>query len=284
MGSIKQLEETSPSMKQRGRIPKSLQAFCVLLAAVASAAFVSDDVRGTIQNLIGGENPLFDIPNDFSQRRRLTAENGIAVFVSNSDSPNANKLKMDLKQSSVVNTVMELNVDVTSLPNFVLPECNRAQSRYEEFQSTHPHLAVELLKYCALAQNDGGLFVDADSPILTTLEDLLGQGLPYNIALLNDEFISQAIHGALLYLKDGTIAKQMVQVLTTTSLDVLKASPLLITKSLYDAIAADAKVGTLVPGTVSNGWYLLQHKCTINPLGGRQVSVPISSYALNSYR
>lgn len=286
MGSQKEVDKTSSSNRQHGRIPKSLQAFCVLLAVVASAAAVSNDVRSSVQQLIGGENAAVDISNYF-QRRRLTVENDgatIAVFVSNSESPNANKLKQDLKQSSLANTVVELNAEFTSLPNFVLPACNKAQSRYEEFQSTHPHLAVELLKYCALAQNDGGLFVDADSPMLTTLEDLLGEGLPYNIALLNDEYVSQAVHGALLYLKDGTIAKQMVEVLTTTSLDVLKASPLLITKSLYDAVAADAKVGTLVPGTVSNGWYLLQHKCTINPLGGRQVSAPISSYALNTYR
>ncbi|KAL3941594.1 MAG: hypothetical protein SGBAC_004068 [Bacillariaceae sp.] len=286
MGSQKVVDKTSSSNRHHGSIPKSLQAFCVFLAVVASAAAVSNDVRSSVQQLIGGENAAVDISNYF-QRRRLTAENDgatIAVFVSNSESPNANKLKQDLKQSYLANTVVELNAEFTSLPNFILPACNKAQSRYEEFQSTHPHLAVELLKYCALAQNDGGLFVDADSPMLTTLEDLLGEGLPYNIALLNDEYVTQAVHGALLYLKDGTIAKQMVEVLTTTSLDVLKASPLLITKSLYDAIAADAKVGTLVPGTVSNGWYLLQHKCTINPLGGRQVSAPISSYALNTYR
>mmetsp|Transcript_27551 Transcript_27551/g.66995 ORF Transcript_27551/g.66995 Transcript_27551/m.66995 type:complete len:759 (+) Transcript_27551:85-2361(+) len=284
MGFQNVVDKESSSNRQQGRIPKSLQAFCVLLAVVASAAVVSDDVRISVQQLIRGESAAIGISNG-SQRRRLTAGNdgsGIAVFVSNSGSPNANKLKQDLKQSSLVNTFVELNAEFTSLPNFVLPACSKVQPRYEEFQSTHPHLAVELLKYCALAQNDGGLFVDADSPMLTTLEDLLGEGLPYNIALLNDEYVSQAVHGALLYLKDGTIAKQMVQVLTTTSLEVLKASPLLITKSLYDAIAADAKVGTLVPGTVSNGWYLLQHKCTINPvIGGRQAADYSSKYNIS---
>ena len=286
MGTENKIQGAYSCDRRLGKIPASLQAFCVLVAVVASSAFVSNDVRGAVQQLIGGENAVVS-DSKGSQRRRLSEENNglkIAVFVSDSDAPNAKKLKQDLEQSALVNTVIELNADFDLLPNFVLPSCNKAQSRYDELRSTHRHLAVELLKYCALAQNDGGLFVDADSPMLTNLEDTLGKTLPYNIALLNDEYIPQAVHGGLLYLKDGTIARQMVEVLTTTALDVLEASPLLITKSLYDAIAADAKVGQLVPGTVSNGWYLLQHKCTINPLGGRQVSAPISSYALNSYR
>ncbi|KAL3942424.1 MAG: hypothetical protein SGBAC_003383 [Bacillariaceae sp.] len=99
------------------------------------------------------------------------------------------------------------------------------------------NLHTQTLKYCALAQNDGNLFADADSSMLTTLENVLGNGLPYIIALLNDEYVPQAVHGALLYLKDGTIAKQMVELLTTTSLEVLKVPPLLITKTLYEAIA-----------------------------------------------
>jgi hypothetical protein len=156
------------------------------------------------------------------------------------------------------------------------------QNRYQEFQTTHKHLALELLKYCALSE--GGLFLDSDSPMVSTLEDLMLGSKTKNMAVLNDEYVPRAIHGAFLYLKDGSIAQQMVQVLTTTSFDVLKSSPLLLPKSLYDAIAAQAKVGALTPGALNEDWHLLQHKCTINPLGGRQVTAPISNYALNSYR
>lgn len=296
MGSKVGIEGSSSSQRKHGGIHSSLQAFfCIFIVVIATASSVSGDVSGTIQQLVDDETAtvvhidgIDGIDDSATQQRRQLAEKSsgskITVFVSDSGSPNASKLKQDMKHSKLVQTLVELNVESATLPNFVLPACNKAQSRYEEFRSTQPHLAIELLKYCALSQNDGGLFVDADSPILTTLEDLLGEELPYNIAVLNDEYIPQAVHGALLYLKDSTIAKQMVQVLTTTSLDVLKASPLLLTKNVYDAIASDARVGTLIAGTVTNGWYLLQHKCTINPLGGRQVSAPISSYALNSYR
>jgi hypothetical protein len=147
-------------------------------------------------------------------------------------------------------------------------------------------LAVELIKYCALAQSNGGLIIDADSPMLTTLEDLLGEGLPNNVALLNDEYVPQAIHGAFLYLKDGTIAKQMVNLLTKTPLEELKASPIiLITRGLYSSIATDSKVSVLQPGITTSGWYLLQHKCTIGPVRGGHTADSVSSYNIsNSYR
>jgi hypothetical protein len=220
--------------------------------------------------------------------RRLTEESSISstisVFVSHSETPNAAKLLRDLEHSPSVQKVVVLNHQEPKLPKFVLPACGNdmVQNRYQEFQTTHKHLALELLKYCALSE--GGLFLDSDSPMVSTLEDLMLGSKTKNMAVLNDEYVPRAIHGAFLYLKDGSIAQQMVQVLTTTSFDVLKSSPLLLPKSLYDAIAAQAKVGALTPGALNEDWHLLQHKCTINPLGGRQVTAPISNYALNSYR
>ncbi|CAJ1962735.1 unnamed protein product [Cylindrotheca closterium] len=273
--------------KRKSRIfPKSLQAFacCLLLAFVI-------DVRGwvIIPQLICDDKVGIEFPNAL-KRRQLRADDSsatITVFVSNADSYNAKKLKQDLRRSALVTTIVDLDANPpSSLPNFALPYCKKAQSRYMELHTTYPYLAVELIKYCALAQNDGGLIIDADSPILTTLEDLLGEGLHNNVALLNDEYAPQAIHGAFLYLKDGTIAKQMVNLLTKTTLEELKASHiLLITKGLYDSIAADTKVSALTSGIMSSDWYLFQHKCTINPVRGGQIadSVVLSYNISNSY-
>eukprot|EP00980_Cylindrotheca_fusiformis_P001952 scaffold443_cov125-Cylindrotheca_fusiformis.AAC.1 len=221
-------------------------------------------------------------------RRRLTEESSIkptvSVYVSHSESPNAAKLRRDLNHSPSVREVVILNAK-DPWPEFKVASCQggMAKSRYQEFQAnSHGHLALELLKYCALSTN-GGLFIDSDSPMLSNLDDMLGS-MPGNVAVLNDEYVPRAIHGAFFYVKDGSIPQQMVQVLTTTSFDVLKSSPLLLAKSLYDAIAAHAKVGVLSTGVPLNeDWYLLQHTCTINTLG-RKVTTPISTFALNSYR
>ena len=118
---------------------------------------------------------------------------------------------------------------------------------------------------------------------MDTLDHVLSYGK--NIAVLNDPFVPRSVHGALLWLKDDTkVAANMLQILLTTSVQVLESSPLLLAKSLYDIIATRAGVGKLSPGPVADNWYLLQHSCTVQPLGGRAVTTPISTYALNSYR
>lgn len=264
-----------------GGLTAVLKAFLPLvLVAVGIAAYTSEFDFSTIWSDNTSHNEAIS--------RRLTeasiGASSISIFVSHSETPNAGKLLRDLEHSPSVQEVVVLNDQDPTLPEFVAATCGSemVQRRYQEFRTTHKHLALELLKYCALSI-EGGLFLDSDSPVLSTIEGLLGSKAK-NMALLNDEYVPRAIHGAFLFLRDGTIAKQMVQVLTTTSFDVLKSSPLLLPKSLYDAIAEHAKVGALTPGPLSESWYLLQHKCTINPLGGRQVTAPISNYALNSYR
>jgi hypothetical protein len=152
-------------------------------------------------------------------------------------------------------------------------------------------LAIELLKYCAFVHYGGGLYLDSTSPLVDTFDHILFSKASTtttttNMAVLNDAFLPRSIHGALLRLQnnDNDVAKDMLQILLTTSLPVLESSPLLLAKSLYDLIAAKAGVGKLSAGAVGDDWFFLQHSCTINPLGGRQVTAPVSNYALNSYR
>ncbi|MGK3761392.1 MAG: hypothetical protein ACI8RD_013710 [Bacillariaceae sp.] len=180
-------------------------------------------------------------------------------------------------------------------------------------QSKQPHLAMELLKYCALEHYQGGLFVDSQSTLSSTVDHILAKTMPAdggvsrrsNLAVLNDPKISpNGIHGALLYIAvysnnesssptttKSTVAEDMIQLLMSTNVRVLESSPLLLSKSLYDFIAKDMKLTQLVPGAIdpskdknNNHWYLFQHTCSLFSLGQRQITAPISSYALNSHR
>jgi hypothetical protein len=189
-------------------------------------------------------------------------------------------------------------------------------------QSKQPHLAMELLKYCALEHYQGGLFVDSQSTLSSTVDHILAKTMSdgggggggggslsrrSNLAVLNDPKISpKGIHGALLYIAvysknnnesspitKSTVVADMIQLLMSTNVRVLESSPLLLSKSLYDFIAKDMKLTQLVPGAIdpsknknnnNNHWYLLQHTCSLFSLGQRQITAPISSYALNSHR
>lgn len=243
--------------------------------------------------------------------------------------PMVHKLEQDLRHSPIVAEVIAL--DVEKPPPF-LRTCGAGDSangnggsgsgsaleRLEVLKnSQQPHLAFELLKYCALESYNGGLYIDSHSSLTSTLELILSNAAVAaeqgsspasssigSLAVLNDPKIApKSIHGALLYVAKpatrgtsgetrrigrGTsrVISGMIQVLMTTNVKVLESSPLLLPKSLYDLIAEDSKVAQLAPGGDGNNrvWYLLQHTCTLLTTGQRQVTAPISDYALNSHR
>mmetsp|Transcript_27899 Transcript_27899/g.67591 ORF Transcript_27899/g.67591 Transcript_27899/m.67591 type:complete len:833 (-) Transcript_27899:678-3176(-) len=251
------------------------------------------------------------------------------------------KLEEDINLSSVVSEVVALNPEnpphfiqkcVTTTTGVDASNNNSAVDRMKAlFQSKQPHLATELLKYCALQFHRGGLYVDSQSALTSTLDHILTkttsvigsngavQTFPghseHNLAIINDPNVAQnSIHGALLYIAPydkssppNTVVDGMIDILMTTNIKVLETSPLLLPKSLYDLVAADARVASLSPGLTTVGgaggdngsgnennnngdgakkddWYLLQHTCTLYALGQREVTTPVSSYALNSYR
>ena len=218
------------------------------------------------------------------------------------------KLIEDLQSSASIGEVVYL--DVEHPPTF-LESCGSngiavvaaedgpstpiaAQERFGMLKaSRQPHLAMELLKYCALDHYKGGLYLDSQSTLSSTLDHVLTKMTKNsggNIAILNDPKISpDSIHGALLYFdkskqkQSRTVVQGMINVLLSTDVKTLQSSPLLLPKHLYDLISKDMGVATL-SSKADSKWYLLQHTCNLFALGQRELTVPISDYALNSHR
>lgn len=241
----------------------------VAISAFAFLLFVSYWVSS------GQEESALQHP--VSQPQQSSPSAKIKVVVAPSQHSTARKVLQDLHHSPLVEQVVVLDPK-----GEYVQSCTGASERLGHLPS---HLQWELLKYCALQYYKGGvLYLDAESPLMDTLDHILSYNK--NIAVVNDPFVPRSIHGALLYLTKNSqaVASSMLQILLTTSVPVLESSPLLLTKSLYDIIATQAGVGKLSPGPVGDSWYLLYHSCTVHPLGGRAVTTPISNYALNSYR
>lgn len=243
---------------------------------------------------------LLSAPANSQPRRALAAvEDGLPVFY-HVDSSNTNvnssilrRLEQDLKSHDGVQPV---NLDLQSPPAFV-GQCPGASERMTSFLKVQqPHLALEVLKYCALMNSGGrGLYLDSSSVLMETLSDIVNgvggaSSAGKNVAILNDAFLPSSIHGALMYFHSNhaasnqKIAQQMLKLLTETPVETLASNPTLIPKSLYDFIATDSGIENIVAGPMGQRWYILQHSCTIEPLGGRQVTAPVSPDALLSYR
>lgn len=254
---------TRPSRSSRSTtIVGAISAFAVLLFV---SYWLSGDREESSAAGLGQPKPL------------LSPSSRIKVVVAPSKHSTAQKLLQDLQHSLLVEQVIVLDP-----AGEYVQSCTGASQRLEMLPL---HLQWELLKYCALQYYKGGvLYLDAESPLMDTLDHILSYNK--NLAVLNDPFVPRSMHGALLYLNKNSqkdVASNMLQILMTTAVPVLDSSPLLLAKSLHDIIAMQAGVGKLSAGPAGD-WYLLQHACTVHPLGGREVNTPISNYALNSYR
>ncbi len=220
-------------------------------------------------------------------RRENKNKNGIPVFfpVYNDAESSAvtEKFMQDIQNSPSVGEIVPL--DMKNPPEF-LESCRivgmdvaAVKKRFAELKaSRQPHLATELLKYCALKHYQGGLFLDSQSTLSVTVDHIVSDITKTkggNIAVLNDPKVSvDSIHGAIFYVKkqSGKVVEGMISTLLSTDVKTLEKSPLLLPKTLYNMV------------TKGDNWYLLQHTCNLFALGQRQVSTPISNYALNSYR
>jgi len=247
------------------------------------------------------------IPVFFPIYTNANSETGLA------SSTVTDKLIQDIQNSPSVGEVVPLDVEHpppfldSCGSNFITvvtavhgaPGPSAAQERFTMLKaSRQPHLAMELLKYCTLEHYRGGLYLDSQSTLSSTLDHILGKmtnNSGGNIAVLNDPKISpDSIHGALLYVdksyakkskkkKSVSIVQGMISILLSTDVKILESSPLLLPKYLYGLIANDMGVTQL--STKSDAeWYLLQHTCNLGSLGRRELTTPISTYALNSHR
>lgn len=164
-------------------------------------------------------------------------------------------------------------VDVESQEAFLRENCRaEALERYQAFLvAQQAELALEIVKYCALATeispiNDSGddvLFVDLSSPLLVDLLDLVTVHDPKSIvddseinekrelikssiAILGaDKYFSRTISGSMMRLHSDhhqrKIAASMLDLMTTTPLSALYASPLLIPRKLFILVLKDVE-------------------------------------------
>eukprot|EP00531_Pseudo-nitzschia_arenysensis_P009691 CAMPEP_0116138922 /NCGR_PEP_ID=MMETSP0329-20121206/13031_1 /TAXON_ID=697910 /ORGANISM="Pseudo-nitzschia arenysensis, Strain B593" /LENGTH=707 /DNA_ID=CAMNT_0003633919 /DNA_START=164 /DNA_END=2287 /DNA_ORIENTATION=+ len=222
-------------------------------------------------------------------RRENKNNNGIPVFfpVYNDAESSAvtEKFMQDIRNSPSVGEIVPLDVKNPLLVEF-LDSCGivgmdaaAVKKRFAELKtSRQPHLATELLKYCALKHYQGGLFLDSQSTLSVTVDHIVSditKAKGRNIAVLNDPKVSpDSIHGAIFYVKkqSGKVVEGMISTLLSTEVKTLEKSPLLLPKTLYEMVNKE------------NNWYLLQHTCNLFALGQRQVTTPVSTYDLNSYR
>jgi hypothetical protein len=221
--------------------------------------------------------------SSFSALQQFTsassAANARKVFSAYSEQSTAAKQRQDLAASPLVEHIV---LNAQEQADF-LSSHHCADGAVERFQELPTHLAQELWKYCAL-YTFGGMYLDAESPIMMPVDQLLSR--TQNIAVLADSALTKSMHGSLLYLAQpqSTIATSMIQVLLTTPTKVLESSPLLLPRTLHDLIANQVHMASLYAGEVSDNWFILQHTCHVDPLRRTQLTAGISAYALNSYR
>jgi len=217
----------------------------------------------------------------------------IKVFSSYSDRPVCTKQRQDLTSNPLVeHHVLTLDEQASFVES---ASCmDGASGRFKLLkESNRQHLATEIFKYCALYKY-GGLYLDSESPIIDTLDDLLLKRPNANIAVLNDpNSFDDAIHGSLILLRSSysNVAQTMLKTLIETPVETLDKAPLLIPHKLYELIADETNVASLEPGhnadSNSNNsikWYLLQHQCNLDPLHRSSVDVTVAKHAINSYR
>ena len=179
------------------------------------------------------------------------------LFTTHIDSAVARKKRRDFANNNDLLELVDLDVEA-QLTFLKKNDCREgALQRYLDLrQASQPHIAQELWKYCALYQN-GGIYLDAESPLLLTMDDLL-EHRDKNVAVLSSqEYFPNSIHGSLLSLKEphSMIAKEMLDVLVETPIEILTASALLLPRKLHALIS-----------TEKNGWRFYETRCSIDPL------------------
>jgi mannosyltransferase OCH1-like enzyme len=133
-----------------------------------------------------------------------------------------------------------------------------ASTRFRQFrQASQTLMAHEVWKYCALAVNQGGLYLDADSPLVISIPDLLSS-TDKNIAVTSNYFgnhddSSVITHASILSIQPHSVkvAQHMLQILIHSPLEQVLSQPLLVHQQLM----------TLIRQAQPNAWFLYQHSC-----------------------
>lgn len=189
----------------------------------------------------------------------------VNVFMLDSSDPVSLKKQRDLMAAhDIINLFITTQEDQKSLLASEPDTLKRYVSLVELDQA---HLAVELWKFSAFIAHGGGLYLDAESPLLVSIEELLYYNS--NIAVVSDYF-ENTIHGSMILMKSAsaiTIAERIVKLMVEIPIQTLIMSPLLIPKKLYKEIEKENH------GIHENKWHLYKNHCIMDPLQkGRKLS------------
>ena len=219
-------------------------------------------------------------------------------------SPVTEKLMQDILHSAKVGEIIPIDVEH---PGEFLESCgnnngglkgssnmNDVQKRFLGLKSSkQPHLATELLKFCAMKHHQGGLYLDSQSTLTITIDHILAEmtkpASGGNLAVLNDPKISpDSVHGAMFYVKkkkSQQVIEGMIDEFLAADVAYLEKSPLFVGKTLHNLIQKDTDDSSWKKS--SAGWHFLQHTCSISSSLGKRpdTNTPLTqAYALNSYR
>jgi hypothetical protein len=261
-GTARLLAMKMPSNFRNSRVKRTYAPFPLVLgltvAILAYAALVAIDTKWSTH--IG-------VPS----YRVYSAFNGKSVITKN-------------QQQHLFEGAQAIFLDPTQQRTFV----RRKKCGFPKFQELmkreQGHLATELWKWCALANEDStAIYLDFDSPLVKSLDDILNE--QQSVAVLgHDEYFPETVHGSLIILQSSQlhIARKILNLILETPIDVLVASPLLISRALYASIQSSVKINTLSNylhrlhgGNNGDQWLMLQQKCRMDPL--RRMSKHIAS-------
>lgn len=174
--------------------------------------------------------------------------------IQSSEDAVARKQQFDLQQLRNVQAVF-LNAHEQRL--FLASTCgDSALNAWDAMEKKQmPLMQTELFKWCALSSSTATelvAFLDSSSPILSLgslAQVIQNHG---NVAITDESAIESRIHGTYIQLKQGNhgVPQKMMDLLTSTSVDVLRKSVSLIPQLLHAMIEKD-----------ENEWYYLSLKC-----------------------
>ncbi len=125
---------------------------------------------------------------------------------------------------------------------FVQQNCPSQIKRYDEI-SSYTDIQLEIWKYCQMSNTDAPsvAYLDARSPLLYPWRKVVHKNS--HLAILQESY-EKSVHSALLVLSSSirvTVAQQMLQLISSTSLQKIKSQPLLLPQALYPILIDSQK-------------------------------------------
>mmetsp|Transcript_19621 Transcript_19621/g.30248 ORF Transcript_19621/g.30248 Transcript_19621/m.30248 type:complete len:755 (-) Transcript_19621:44-2308(-) len=224
-------------------------------SSVVSLTSVPRRLHGPKVKVFSGITQDSTTTSQTEQQQRMAISSG-----STTDSHNNNMMETVMLTPSQQRHYLTTNVGSSPW------DSRKLVARYDELVADHHgHLAQELWKYVALYQH-GGLYLDAESPLMPPLPVFLSEYANVNVAVYSEKSFPKALQGSLLLLQDSNspIAQQMVELILTTPTQTLQSNPLLIPTTLYSLVENHNEDDD--SQKKKNDWTFLEQRCTIDPV------------------